>query len=288
MGHKVNPKVFRLGMTTTWPSRWFARDDVYRQSLQQDLGIREYLEKELKEAGVNRIDIERSRGVVTITVQAARPGIAIGRGGEGSDVLKKKIEKKFFPGQLKTLRVNLNVQEVGNPGVESALIVQSVISDLERRMAFRRVLKMTIERVKKAGALGVKIAVSGRLNGAEIARREWLGWGKIPLTNLRADIDYSADFAQTKAGSIGVKVWIYRGDVFNGERPAIYQPTTPRRPDARRDGRRDGMGGGMGGPRRDARGGGTGRPVSFGSGPRTPAAPAAPATPAAPQSEQAS
>lgn len=283
MGHKVNPKVFRLGMTTTWPSRWFAREDVYRQSLQQDLGIREYLQKELKEAGVNRIDIERSRGVVTITVHAARPGIAIGRGGEGSDGLKKKIEKKFFPGQLKTLRVNLNIQEVANPGVESALVVQSVISDLERRMAFRRVLKMTIERVKKSGALGVKIAVSGRLNGAEIARREWLAWGKIPLTNLRADIDYSAGFAQTMAGSIGIKVWIYRGDIFNGERPAIYAPTTPRRRDDRGP-RRDGMGG----PRRDSRGGGTGRPVSYGSGPRTSAAPSAPAAPAAPQSEQAS
>ncbi|MCA9384407.1 MAG: 30S ribosomal protein S3 [Candidatus Magasanikbacteria bacterium] len=286
MGHKVNPKVFRLGMTTTWPSRWFARNDVYRQSLQQDLGIREYLEKELKDAGVNRIEIERSRGVVTITVHAARPGIAIGRGGEGSDALKKKIEKKFFPGQIKTLRVNLNIQEVANPGIEAALVVQSVISDLERRMAFRRVLKMTIERVKKSGALGVKIAVSGRLNGAEIARREWLAWGKIPLTNLRADIDYSANFAMTKAGAIGVKVWIYRGDIFNGERPAIYQPTTPRRRDDRGP-RRDGMGGGRP-PRRDSRGGGTGRPVSFGSGASKSAAPSAPAAPADSQSEKAS
>jgi small subunit ribosomal protein S3 len=244
MGHKVNPNVFRLGTTTTWPSRWFARDDAYRASLRQDLGIRAFLRKELKDAAVNRIDIERSRGMMTVTVHTAKPGLVIGRAGDGAEGLKKKLLKTFFPAKAKSINLQLNIVEVGRPSLEAALVVQGVITDLERRMPFRRVLKMAIERVKKAGALGVKIAVSGRLNGAEIARREWLAWGKIPLTNLRADIDYSADAARTMAGAIGVKVWIYRGDVFAQDRLNQYQPTTP----ARR-GERDGRGRG---PRRDA------------------------------------
>jgi small subunit ribosomal protein S3 len=229
MGHKVNPKVFRLGTTTTWPSRWMARDDAYRANLRQDLAIRDFLKKELKDAAVNRIDIERSRGTMAITVHTAKPGLVIGRSGEGADGLKKKLLQTFFPGKTKTVQLSMNIAEVGRPALEAALVVQGVITDLERRMPFRRVLKTTIERVKKGGALGVKIAVSGRLNGAEIARREWLAWGKIPLTNLRADIDYSADFARTMAGAIGVKVWIYRGDVFAQDRLNQYQPTTPSR-----------------------------------------------------------
>ncbi len=229
MGHKVNPKVFRLGTTTTWPSRWMARDDAYRANLRQDLAIRDYLNKELKDAAVNRIEIERSRGTIGITVYTAKPGLVIGRGGEGSDGLKKKILKEFFPGKTKAVQMTVTVLEVSRPSLESTLVVQGVVADLERRMPFRRVLKMSIERVKKGGALGVKVAVSGRLNGAEIARREWLAWGKIPLTNLRADIDYAADTARTMAGAIGVKVWIYRGDVFAQDRLNQYQPTTPSR-----------------------------------------------------------
>lgn len=237
MGHKVHPKIFRMNTTTTWPSRWFAREDVYRAQLRQDLAIRAFLEKELKEAAVNRIDIERSRGQITVAVHTAKPGLVIGRSGDGIDGLKKKLVKKFFPMSAKKIHVNLSVLEVGRPSLESTLVAQGVIAELERRMPFRRVLKMAIERVKKGGALGVKIAVSGRLNGAEIARREWLAWGKIPLTNLRADIDYAQSFAQTMAGTIGVKVWIYRGDVFAQDRLNQYQPTTPtrKRPEARRD-----------------------------------------------------
>ncbi len=239
MGHKVNPTVFRLGTTTSWPSRWFARDEAYRTSLRQDLAIRAFLRKELKDAAVNRIEIERSRGMMTITVHTAKPGLVIGRAGDGAEGLKKKLLKTFFPSKAKSIQIQLNIVEIGRPSLEAALVVQGVILDLERRMPFRRVLKMAIERVKKAGALGVKIAVSGRLNGAEIARREMLAWGKIPLTNLRADIDYSADFARTMAGAIGVKVWIYRGDVFAQDRLNQYQPTTPaRRGERDRDGGR--------------------------------------------------
>ncbi len=237
MGHKVHPKSFRIGTTTTWPSRWFARDEAYRTQLREDLGIRDFFKGQLKEAALTSVVIERSRGALTITIATAKPGVVIGRGGAGIEDLKKKFLKAFFPG--KKVQFQLNVTEVAKPSLESAIVCQQVIMELERRMPFRRVLKMAIERVKKAGALGVKIAVSGRLNGAEIARREWLGWGKIPLTNLRADIDYTQDFARTMAGTIGVKVWIYRGDIFEQDKLAQYQPTTPTRdrrarPDDRR------------------------------------------------------
>lgn len=253
MGHKVHPVIFRMGTTTTWPSRWFARKGQYAPQLRQDIEMREFLAKQLKDAAVKRVEIERSRGVIRIMIHSAKPGLVIGRSGTGIEDLKKKLMKKFFPMQAKSVQVHLSVQEIMKPSLEAALVAQGVVLDLERRMQFRRVLKMTIERVKKAGALGVKIAVSGRLNGAEIARREWLGWGKIPLTNLRADIDYNQIFAQTMAGSIGVKVWIYRGDVFDKDRLSQYQPTTPERArsDRREGGRTDSRG-----PRRE---GGFGR-----------------------------
>lgn len=272
MGHKVHPFGFRLGTTTTWPSRWFARDAAYRDSVRQDIALRAFLKKELKECAVSRVDVERSRGALSITIHTAKPGYVIGRAGDGIDQIKKKLIKAFFPGKSKGLQLHLSVQEVGRPNLEAALVCQGVITDLERRMAFRRVLKTTIERVKKAGALGVKIAVSGRLNGAEIARREWLYWGKIPLTNLRADVDYFQDFAQTITGAIGVKVWIYRGDIFEQDRLSQYQPTTQTRPGGRTNDRRDGGArgpGGWSGPRDRAT-----RPASA---PRE----AAPATPAA-------
>ncbi|MFZ2804582.1 MAG: 30S ribosomal protein S3 [Patescibacteria group bacterium] len=250
MGHKVNPKLFRLGTTTTWPSRWFAREDTYRAQFKQDIQVREFFMKELKEASVSQVSIERSRGSLTISIATAKPGLVIGRSGAGIEDLKKKFLKKFFPG--KKLQFQLNVTEISKASLESVLVAQQVVQELERRMPFRRVLKMAIERVKKAGALGVKIAVSGRLNGAEIARREKLAWGKIPLTNLRADIDYGVDTAHTMAGAIGVKVWIYRGDVFEQDKLAQYKPTTPSR-DTRRDDRGGSRPGGFRGPRPDYR-----------------------------------
>ncbi len=242
MGHKVHPVIFRLGTTTSWPSRWFAREGAYRDQLRQDIRLRTFLKRELKEGAVSRVEIERSRGALSITIYTAKPGLVIGRSGTGIEDVKKKVLKAFFPGKSRSIQLNLSVQEIGKPGLEAALVCQGVIADLERRMPFRRVLKSSIERVKKAGALGVKIAVSGRLNGAEIARREWLHWGKIPLTNLRADVDYYQDFARTIAGTIGVKVWIYRGDVFEQDRLAHYQPTTQTRAGARGEARRDGRG----------------------------------------------
>jgi small subunit ribosomal protein S3 len=249
MGHKVHPKLFRLGVTSTWPSRWFARGDAYRAQLRQDLRIREFVASQLKDGAVSNVTIDRSQGVVAITIHTGKPGFVIGRSAAGIEELRKKVLKEFFRGRKVNLR--LDVVEVPKAHLDAQIIAQQVVSDLERRLPFRRVLKSTIERVKKAGALGVKISVSGRLNGAEIARREWLGWGKIPLTSLRADIDYAQRMARTQAGAIGVKVWIYRGDVFEQDRLSMYQPTTPSRgPRDRRPGG-DRRGGGrfqQGGP----------------------------------------
>lgn len=231
MGHKVHPRAFRIGTTTTWPSRWFARNELYRDQIQMDHKTRTFFRKALRDAGLSSIFIERSRGAVTITLTTAKPGVIIGHSGSGIEDLKKKFLHEFYRG--KKVQLQINVQEVPKAGLESPVVCQQVIADLEKRMPFRRVLKQTIERTKKAGALGVKISVSGRLNGAEIARREWLSWGKIPLSNLRADIDYFQDFAKTMMGTIGVKVWIYRGDVFAKDKYLQYQPTTPRTPGSR-------------------------------------------------------
>lgn len=247
MGHKVHPKMFRMGVTNTWSSRWFARGDAYRNQLQQDLDIREFVKKYLKNGAVSRVSIDRSQGVVVITIHTGKPGFVIGRSAAGIEELRKKIMDEFFRGRRVNLRVD--VVEVPKANLDAAIVAQQVVSDLERRLPFRRVLKQTIERVKKSGALGVKISVSGRLNAAEIARREWLGWGKIPLTSLRADIDYAQDMARTQAGAIGVKVWIYRGDVFEQDRLSMYQPTTPSR--GPRDRRRGSRYGGSRPPRPD-------------------------------------
>lgn len=228
--------MFRMGVTNTWPSRWFARGGTYRKQLEDDLAIRDFIRKQLKDGAVSNIQIERSSGVMSITIHTGKPGFVIGRGAAGIEELRKKVLVQFFRGTRTNLRID--VVEVPKANLDARIVMQQAISDIERRIPFRRVLKTTIERVKKAGALGVKIRVAGRLNGAEIARTEWLGWGKIPLTSLRADIDYSQGFARTIAGTIGVKIWIYRGDVFEQDRMSMYQPTTPSR------GRR-----GEGGPR---------------------------------------
>ena len=237
MGHKVHPKSFRIGTTTTWPSKWFARKEEYTKQIAEDYKIRQFFRQELKNAALSNIVIERFRGTLTVTLYTGKPGMIIGRSGAGIEDLKKKFLNKFFRG--KKVQFQLNVTEVSKIALEAPIVCQQIIADIERRMPFRRVLKQTIERVKKAGALGVKISVSGRLNGAEIARREWLGWGKIPLSNLRADIDYYNDFARTTMGAIGVKVWIYRGDVFNKDRLKQYQPSTPRNSHGRKFNNRD-------------------------------------------------
>lgn len=219
MGQKVHPKAFRLGIINTWSSRWYGtpRNRAYQLQLRSDVEMREWLMKELKEASVDHVDVERSPSSVSIVIHTAKPGFIIGRAGAGADDLKKKLLAKFFPKKTK-VNVKLNIVEISRPALCSAIVLQGMAADIEKRMPFRRVLKMAVERVTKAGALGVKVMVSGRLNGAEIARREMLSSGSVPLQNLRADIDYAQGFAQTIFGAIGIKVWIYRGEVFDRER----------------------------------------------------------------------
>lgn len=210
MGHKVNPKSFRIGYNLTWTSKWFAKKG-FAELVKEDLLIKKFLKTKLKEAGLDRVEIERSPDALTINIRVARPGLVIGRGGAGIEELKQAIAKKFLkkPGSLK-----LNIQEVDNPNLSAPVMVNNMAQDIEKRMPFRRVMKQAIDRIMKAGALGVKVIISGRLNGAEIARTETLAEGKVPLHTLRANIDYSRGIAQTTYGVIGIKVWIYKGEVF--------------------------------------------------------------------------
>lgn len=210
MGHKVHPKIYRTGILFPWVSRWVSTTK-YSEYLEQDVKIREYLMEKFKEAQVDSIFIERGAKNITITIFAGKPGVVIGRGGQGLEVLKRDIERKFLK---MSIAVKLNVQEVRNPSLSAAIVAQGIAKDVENRIPFRRTMKQTIERVMKAGAQGVKISMSGRLNGAEIARRETLSTGKIPLTTLRSNVDYIDYTARTIYGAIGVKVWIYLGESF--------------------------------------------------------------------------
>lgn len=216
MGHKVNPKDFRIGKIFTWDSKWFDLKN-YKKYLKQDYQIRRYLEKKLDDASVDRILIERSSNTITITIVSGKPGFIIGRGGTGVEDLKKEIKREFFSSTK--INININVLEVANPSLSSAIVAKSIAKEIEKRVPFRKVMKQAIERVEKAGTKGIKVCISGRLNGAEIARTEKLASGKIPLHTLRADIDYAFAEASTTYGKIGVKVWIYKGEVFAKEKP---------------------------------------------------------------------
>ncbi len=208
----MHPKIFRTGESQiyTWNSKWFAKKD-YAARLRQDIDIREFLKKTLKEAAVAKVEIERTANAVTVVIHSAKPGLIIGHAGTGIEDLRKKIKEKFL--DKKTV-LNVNVQEVQNPSLAAEVVLQAMISDIEKRIPFRRVLKQTVSRVERAGAKGVKVVASGRLDGAEIAREETLSWGKIPLHTLRADIDYAGGAAFTIYGAVGLKVWIYKGEVF--------------------------------------------------------------------------
>lgn len=214
MGKKINPKVIRLGVNKTWTSKWFAEGKDYAKKLEQDIKVKRFLLKDLREAGVDHVEVERSANKISVSVYTAKPGIIIGRGGQGAEDLKKKIHDKY----LKNFRmgdINLNIYEMDRPGLSAQILVQSMAIEIEKRMPFRRVMKQAIGRVERAGALGVRVNVSGRLNGAEIAREEMLSSGSVPLATLRADIDYARGVAKTAYGTIGIKVWIYKGDVFD-------------------------------------------------------------------------
>lgn len=208
MGQKINPRSMRLQVDKDWQSRWFATKD-YAAQLISDLKLRKMIEKKLgKRAGLAKIVIERSPNVLAVTIHTSKPGVVIGRGGSGSDELKTMLAK------LTGVPVKVSIEEVKKPETNAALVAENIASQLERRISFRRAMKMSAENAMKAGAQGAKIGVAGRLNGAEMARREMVAQGSIPLHTIRADIDYAATTAKTTYGIIGVKVWIYKGEKF--------------------------------------------------------------------------
>lgn len=214
MGHKVNPKIFRIGIIKTWPSKWFKQGQQYIKNLQQDVKLRDFLFSNLRVAGLDRVEIERSANKVSVSLFVAKPGLVIGHGGTGAEDLKKKLHSQF----LKNFRlhdISLNIGEVNRPNLSANILAQTMALELEQRAPFRKIMKQTINRAERSGALGVKVMVSGRLNGAESARTEVLTSGKVPLHTLRADIDYARSTAYTTFGTIGIKVWVYRGEVFD-------------------------------------------------------------------------
>lgn len=215
MGQKVNPIGFRTGVIRGWQSTWYASKRNYATQLEQDVKIRKFLKLKFREAMVDHIDIERSRKSVVITAHVAKPGIVIGRGGAGIEDLKKAITRKMLPPKTS---LQINVQEVRQPNLHAAIVVQQIVNDLEKRMPFRRVAKQAMGRIEREGAKGYKIQIKGRLNGADIARSESMSEGTIPLHTLRANIDYSRGVARTTYGAIGIKVWIYKGEVFDEEK----------------------------------------------------------------------
>ncbi len=209
MGQKVNPYGFRLGVTTDWKSRWFEERN-YQNCVIEDWEIRDYLMSQLESAAVSRIEIERTRDRLRVDIHTARPGIVIGRRGAEADRLKKKIEEITGLNN----RIQLNIQEIKQPELDAALIAQGICDQLARRVAFRRAMKRSIQTVQKAGALGVRVQCAGRLGGSEMSRKESYREGRVPLHTLRADIDYGFREARTTFGRIGVKVWIYKGDIL--------------------------------------------------------------------------
>lgn len=211
MGQKVNPTIFRIGVNKTWSSKWFAKGN-FGEFLRQDERIRKFIKRKYRNGGIALVGIARTANALTVAIHTSRPGVIIGRGGTGIEELKKELQQLL---SVKKTQLKVDIEEVNKPDLNAELIVQSVIEQIEKRIPFRRVLKQTVERVKRAGAKGVRIMVAGRLNGAEIARTEALHAGSIPLHTLRADVDYSRGAAHTTYGVIGVKVWVYKGEVFS-------------------------------------------------------------------------
>jgi small subunit ribosomal protein S3 len=208
MGQKVNPYGFRLGVTTDWKSRWFD-DRNYQDSVIEDWKVRDYLMTQLEAAAVSRIEIERTRDRLRIDVHTARPGIVIGRRGAEADRLRRQLARITH-----NANVQLNIQEIKQPELDAALIAQGIADQLQRRISFRRAMKRAIQTVQKAGAQGVRVQCSGRLGGSEMARKESYREGRVPLHTLRADIDFGFREAKTSTGRIGIKVWIYKGDIL--------------------------------------------------------------------------
>lgn len=209
MGQKVHPTGIRLGIVKDWTSRWYANSQNYPVFLLQDLKVREYIKQKLAHASVSRVQINRPASNANITVHTARPGIVIGKKGEDIDILRQDISA------MMGVPVQLNVEEIRKPELDAYLVAESIAQQLEKRIMYRRAMKRAVTNTMRLGAEGIKITVAGRLNGAEIARTEWYREGRVPLHTLRADIDYGTAEAKTTYGIIGIKVWIFKGEVFD-------------------------------------------------------------------------
>jgi small subunit ribosomal protein S3 len=223
VGQKVHPKGLRIGIIKDWDSKWFATKKNYADLLHEDIKIRKYLKKKLFAAGIPTVEIERAGGRIKVSIHTAKPGIVIGRGGTEVENLRKELDL------LTGKQVSINIVEIKKPELYSQLVAENVAAQLERRISFRRAIKQAVSRSMRMGAEGIKIMVAGRLGGAEIARSEWYAEGKVPLHTLRADVDYGFAEANTTYGKIGVKVWIYRGEVLPQTKAAKPQPAAAAR-----------------------------------------------------------
>jgi small subunit ribosomal protein S3 len=232
VGQKIHPVGFRLGTTQEHRSRWFAEPNRYPELLQEDYKIRQFVQKNLNNAGISEIRVERKADQIDLEIRTARPGVVVGRGGTGIESLRAGLQAALGSSDR---QIRINVVEVARVDADAALIAEYIAQQLERRVSFRRVVRQAIQRAQRAGIEGIRIQVSGRLNGAEIARPEWTREGRVPLHTLRADIDYSYRTAQTIYGVLGIKVWVFKGEIIPGqEEPAPAENTQPRRRQQRR------------------------------------------------------
>ena len=236
MGHKVNPIGMRLQVNRTWDSRWYADTKDYGNLLLEDLKIRDFIHREAKQAGISKVIIERPHRKCRVTVHAARPGVIIGKKGADIDALRRKLAS------MTTSELHLNIVEIRKPELDAQLVAESIAQQLERRVSFRRAMKRSVQNAMRMGALGIRVNVAGRLGGSEIARTEWYREGRVPLHTLRADIDYATCEAKTPYGIIGVKVWIFKGEILEHDPSArdrrqeeLQQGPAPRGPRRDRD-----------------------------------------------------
>ncbi len=216
MGQKVHPTGFRLGVASSWTSTWYAEGQDYAKYLNEDIEIRQFLRQRLQQASVGRVEIARPARAAQVTIHTARPGIVIGKKGQDVEALRKELAGRMG---LDRNNVKINIEEIRKPEIDALLVAEGVAQQLEKRIMFRRAMKRAVANAMRLGALGVRINVAGRLNGAEIARSEWYREGRVPLHTLRADIDYGFAEAQTTYGILGVKVWIFKGEVFDLDTP---------------------------------------------------------------------
>ncbi len=275
MGQKIHPTGFRLAVSRNWASRWYAGNKDFAGKLAEDLQVREFLKKRLKNASVGRVLIERPAKNARITIYSARPGVVIGKKGEDIERLKVELTKMLG------VPVHVNIEEIRKPEVDAQLIADSITQQLEKRIMFRRAMKRAMQNAMRLGAQGIKIMSAGRLNGAEIARTEWYREGRVPLHTLRADVDYGTSEAQTTYGIIGVKVWVYKGDTLGrGEAPETTEKEAAGNEREDRRGRRPGRSGAAPGRgrRREAGAEGADARAPGRRAPRKAAAEAAPAT----------